>query len=175
MSRTIYGTVEKFVRTLQGETGTKFEEVEDLVQECCLRVLEQGGKFEGKNGCARESFIYSIVRNRLINYKIFHCRQKRDYRQTMSGKLITEHFQENYEGELPSESSIFEKLVGYDFSPEHYIEQEELASRINSLTPKRMKRLEDMSNEVSTSLQSDRFHNKIGRWIGVEPTKRKIL
>lgn len=115
--------VGKIVKTLQGETGTRFEHLDELEQECLTHVYEKLPRFMGKNGCKEFSFIYQLCRNHLINYHIFHTRGKRDYRQKVNAGLHPV----NFIGHYAEEDSDEVHYIGLDSdSPEDILQAEQL-------------------------------------------------
>lgn len=116
--------VSRIVNTLQGETATRFEHLDELEQECLTHVYDKLSRFEGRNGCQEFSFIFGICRNHLINYHIFHTRGKRDYRQKINAGLTPVNFIGHYAGEDSEEVSY----IGLDSdSPEDILQAEQLA------------------------------------------------
>ena len=88
---TVKVMVEKVVTKIQGETGTSFEDKGELVQECLVNAFVNLDKYEGRDGCEKFSFLYTLCKNHLINYHIFHTRKRRDYRVTITSGLNPEN------------------------------------------------------------------------------------
>lgn len=116
--------VSRVVNTLQGETATRFEHTEELVQDCLVHVYEKLPQFKSKNGCQEFSFIFGICRNHLINYHIFHTRGKRDYRKKINSGLDPVNFTGYYAGEDSDEVHYLKLNID---SPENILQAEQLA------------------------------------------------
>lgn len=116
--------VGRIVRALKGETGTRFENLDELHQECLVHVYEKIPQFMGKNDCKEFSFIYQLCRNHLINYQRFHIRGKRDYRKKVNSGLHPVNFIGHYAEEDADEVHYMGRSLD---SPEDILRAEQLA------------------------------------------------
>lgn len=71
----VYAIVVKTVHNQIGSVTRFGEEAEDLVQEVMIKVYRHWGEF--RDECKVESWVYSIVKNSIINLAIKHNRDKR--------------------------------------------------------------------------------------------------
>lgn len=71
----VYEIVVKTVNNQISSVSRFGEEAEDLVQEVMIKVYRHWGEF--RDECKVESWVYSIVKNSIINLAIKHNRDKR--------------------------------------------------------------------------------------------------
>lgn len=71
----IYPIVQKTVSKQVGSVTRFGEEAEDVVQEVMVKIYKNWGTFRGD--CQVSSWVYSVVKNTIINIAIKHNREKR--------------------------------------------------------------------------------------------------
>jgi len=105
----VYPIVQKTVSSQAGSVARFGEDPEDIVQEVMIKIHRNWDKFRGD--CQVSSWVYSVVKNTIINIAIKHGREKRKAMAVYSIEDNELDFEDEEQGALEDNILYDEKIM----------------------------------------------------------------